>query len=146
MALKLICTLSEEVVLTALEHMHSTSSLGLDGVPSSFYQRTSAVFAPQILHVVERMLQGAIVHVAWSLAIMNCIPKHPSLPKVTALRPICLQNSVFKWFAGSALVLLEDLIVFVTPKEQTAFLRSRHIFDHFGDRGGLGKRTTWGCF
>ena len=54
---------------------------------------------------------------------MDCIPKRPGVPELLALRPICLQNSVFEWFTGTLLLLLEDLIAFVTPKEQKAFFQ-----------------------
>ena len=87
---KLIHILTEGVVLTALQHMHSTSSAGLDGIPSSIYQHTAAVFAPQMLGMIERMLQAGVVPEALSLAIKNCITKRLGSPEVSALRPICL--------------------------------------------------------
>ena len=93
---KLLHTLREEVVLTALERMHSTSSLGWDGVSAAVYQRMSAVFVPQMLHMVRIMWSSGVVPESWSLAIMNYIPKRPGIPEVSALRPICLRNSVFK--------------------------------------------------
>ena len=77
---------------------------------------------------------------------MQCIPKRPGIPEVSALRPICLQNSVFKWFTGTLLLFLEDLISFVTPKEQKAFLKGRSILDHIWGSGGAWDHYTVGAF
>ena len=143
---KLICTLTEEVVLTALERMHATSSPGLDGVSAAVYQRMPSVFVPQMLCMLRVMCSSGVVPGAWSLAIMNCIPKRPGIPEVAALRPICLQNSVFKWFTGTILLLLEDLISFVTPKEQKAFLKGRSILDHIWGSRGAWDYYTVGAF
>ena len=140
---KLIRTLSEEVVLTALERMHATSSPGLDGVSAAVYQRMPLVPVFQMLHMVRAMCSSGVVPEAWSFAIMNCIPKRPGIPEVSALWPICLQNSVFKWFTGTLLLLLEDLISFVTPREQKAFLKGRSILDHiWGSRGAWDHYTV----
>ena len=136
---ELIRTLTEEVVLRALERMHATSSPGLD-------QRMPSVFVPQMLHMVRAMCSSGVVPEAWSLAIMNCIPKRPGIPEVSALRPICLQNSVFKWFTGNLLLLLEDLISFVTPRQQKAFLKGRSILDHIWGSRGAWDHYTVGAF
>ena len=143
---KLIRTLTEEVVLTALERMHATSSPGLDGVSAAVYQRMPSVFVPQMLCMLRVMCSSGVVPEAWSLAIMNCIPKRPGIPEVAALRPICLQNSVFKWFTGTILLLLEDLFSFVTPKEQKAFLKGRSILDHMWGSRGAWDYYTVGAF
>ena len=143
---KLLRALTEEVVLTALERMHATSSPGLDGVSAVVYQRMPSVLVPQMLHMVQTMWSSGVVPEAWSLAIMNCIPKRPGVPEVSALRPICLQNSVFKWFTSTLLLLLEDLISFVTPKEQKAFLRGRSILDHIWGSRGAWDHYTVGAF
>ena len=45
-------------------------------------------------------------------------------------------NFCFRGFAGTLLLQLKDLIAFVTPKEQKAFLKGRSFFHHvWGSRG-----------
>ena len=52
---KLLRTLTDEVVLTALQRMHATSSPGLDGVSAAVCQWMSAVFVPLMLYMVQPM-------------------------------------------------------------------------------------------
>ena len=80
------------------------------------------------------------------VTIMNCISKRPGVPEVSALRPICWQNSMFRWFTGTLLLLLEDFISFVTPKEQKAFIRGRSILDHISGSRGAWDHYTVGAF
>ena len=145
-ATKLIRTLTEEVVLTALERMHATSSPRLDGVSAAVYQRMLLVFVPGIFYMVQAMWSSSVVPESWSLAIMNCMPKRPRIPEVSALRRICLQHSVFKWFTGTLLLLPEDMISSVTLREQKDFLKGRSILDHIWGSRGAWEHYTVGAF
>ena len=75
---KVLRTLTEEVVLTALEQMHATSSPGLDGVSAAVYPRMPSAFVPQMLHMVQTMWSPGVVPESWSLAI-EAVPRTPWL-------------------------------------------------------------------
>ena len=55
---------------------------------------------------------------------------------ITALRPICLQNVLFKWASATIYLMLEDVVAFVTPAAQKAFIKGHLVFDHVWDARG----------
>ena len=52
------------------------------------------------------------------------------------MRPLCLQNVLYKWATATIYLMREDVVRFVTPHEQKAFRKSRFIFDHIWDVRG----------
>ena len=68
--------------------------------------------------------------------LLSPIPKEAGSVPITALRPICLQTVLFKWVSATIYVMLEDVVAFVTPAAQKAFIKGRFIFDHVWDAHG----------
>ena len=69
----------------------------------------------------------------WALGLLSPIPKETGLVSITTLRPICLQNVLFKWVWATVYLMLEDVVAFVTPAAHKAFIKAHFIFDHVWD-------------
>ena len=72
----------------------------------------------------------------WSLGILSPISKEQRSVPINRLQPICLQTVLFKWLSASLNLMLEDVVAFVTPSEQKAFIKGRFIFHHIWNAHG----------
>ena len=132
----LLRPLTQELVLTALENLKRGSSPWVDGIPAEIFQAPSDVFVPRMFRSISDFLQrGSIPH-DWSLGILSPIPKEQRSVSINCLRPICLQNVLLKWLSASLYLMLQDVVAFVTPSEQKAFIQGRFIFDHIWNARG----------
>ena len=110
----------------------------MDGIPAEIFRALPDVFVPRMFQSISEFLQKGSVPQDWSLGILSPIPKEQGSVSINCLRPICLQNVLLKWLSASLYLMLEDVVAFVTPSEQKAFIKGRFIFDHIWNaRGAL---------
>ena len=126
----LLKPLSQELVLTALENMKPGSSPGLDWIPAEVYKALSETMVPRMTDAIASFVQTGTMPVAWAEGLLAPIPKDHGSGSINALRALCLQNVLFKWVTATVYLMMEDLVAFVTPLEQKAFIKGRFIFDH----------------
>ena len=131
----LLRPLNQELVRTALETMKAGSSPGTDGVPAEIFMALADTLAPRMTQSITRMLQRGAIPLGSALGLLSPIPKEAGSVSITALRPICLQNVLFKWVSATIYLMLE-VVAFVSPAAQKAFIKGRFIFDHVWDARG----------
>ena len=114
----LIKPLIEELVLTALEKLKRGSSPGPDGLPAEALMAFPSILVPKMIEMIQQFLAQGKISEKWATAILAPIPKEKGSISVTDLRPLCLQNVLFKWVSMALYLMLQDLILYVTPPEQ----------------------------
>ena len=67
---------------------------------------------------------------------MSPIPREQGSISINTLQPICLQNVIFKWVSVTILLMMEDIVAFATPPQQTAFIKGCSTYDHIWDVQG----------
>ena len=133
----LLRELTPELTLTALENLKRGSSPGMDGLPAEIFQAFETIMVPRMYETLSKFIRQGFVPPSWTTGLLAPIPKEKGTIAVTELRPLCLQNVLYKWVTGTLYLMIEDIVRFVTPPEQKAFIRGRFIFDHIWDvRGG----------
>ena len=132
----LLRPLSEDLVRTALENMKKGSSPGIDGFPAEIFIGLADTLVPKMTETVARFIAQGSIPPDWAQGLLSPIPKEVGSISINALRPICLQNVLFKWVSASIYLMLEDIVAFVTPSAQKAFIKGRFIFDHIWDARG----------
>ena len=140
----LLKPLSQELVLAALENMKPGSSPGLDGIPTEVYLAPSETMVPRMMDAIASFVQTGTMPVAWAEGLLAAIPKDQGSVSINALRPLCLQNVLFKWVTATVYLMLEDSVAFVTPPEQKAFIKGRFIFDHMWNVRGSWEAMRYG--
>ena len=126
------------LVLTDLENMKLGTSPGLDGMPAEVFLALGSVTVPRMTAGISRFVQTGKMPAAWAEGLLAPIPKDQGLVSINALPPICLQNVLFQWVTGTAYLVMEDRVAFVTPLGQKAFIKGCFIFDHIWN-----VRGTW---
>ena len=69
----------------------------------------------QLLGSANAKTTPAGTQAAWALGVMNPTPKDQGSISINTLRPICLQNVIFKWASATILLMMEDIVTFATP-------------------------------
>ena len=68
-----------------------------------------------MIELIYKFLTNGKIFEKWALAILAPIPKEKGLISVTQLRHLCLQNVVFRWVSMGLYVMLQELILHLTP-------------------------------
>ena len=140
----LLKPLSMELVQTTLENMKQGSSPGLDGMPAEVFIALAGVMVPQMTETIAQLLEQGSRPRAWTEGLVAAIPKNQGSVSINALRPLCLQNVIFKWVTATIYLMMEDLVAYVTPTEQKAFIKGRFIFDHIWNVRGAWEGMSQG--
>ena len=107
--------LSACLVQTALEKMKRASAWGVDNIPAKVFMSMPSVFVAPMHDATSNFLAQGAIPVAWELGVMNPIPKDQGSISVPTLRPMCLQNVMFKCASAIILLMMEDIVAFATP-------------------------------
>ena len=119
--------------------MKPGSSPGVDSIPAEVFTHMAPSFLQPMTDAVGQLLRHGTIPTTWALYIMSPIPKEQGFISINALRPLCLQNVIFKWASATILLMMDDIVAFATPLQQKAFINGRFIFDHICNvRGALG--------
>ena len=117
-------------------HAESLDLFHLFRLASMVFAALADILVPRMMQSIAPMLQRGAIPAGWALGLLSPIPKQARLVSITALRPICLQNVLFKWVSATVYLMLEDVVAIVTPSAQKAFIKGRFIFDHVWDARG----------
>jgi hypothetical protein len=92
--------LSLDEVESQLHHVKAGSAPGLDGIGYAIYKR----FAPQLLPLLHAAFKCIWRHRrvpgSWKVGTVRLLPKKGNLMNPSNWRPICLQQAVYKLYAG----------------------------------------------
>ena len=110
--------LSTYLVQIALEKMKRGSAPGVDSIPAEVFMSMPSVFVAPMYDAMSNFLAQGAIPVACALGVINPIPKDQGSISVQTLRPICLQNVIFKWAWAIILLTTEDVVAFASPRPQ----------------------------
>ena len=91
---------STEDVEAQLQHVRGTSSPGMDGVGYDVYQRFTAQLLPVLVACFKRCWDAKKVPQSWKLGLVRLIYKKGERGDPANWRPICLQQAIYKLYAG----------------------------------------------
>ena len=95
--------------------MKPGSSPGVDGIPAEIYIQLALAFLQPMTDAIGQFLLQGSIPAGWALGVMSPIPKEQGSISMNALRPICLQNVIFKWVSAPVLLMMEDIVAFAPP-------------------------------
>ena len=122
--------LTESTVLVALEKMRGGTSPGADGLPTEVFRALAEDCVKPMLWAVQECLRAGGCPPAWVVSLQRNIPKTPMADMLSDMRPIALQNVVFKWLATVVLIQIQDALQILIPMTQKGFLKGRRMLDH----------------
>lgn len=121
---------SAKEVIEALSQMCLTKALGLDGLPTVFYQKHWQMVKPRViitcLHILN--MQGIIGPLNYTYIAM--ILKIGKPRKVIDFRPISLCNVIYRIIAMTITNRLKQILHKVISPMQNAFIPNRLITDN----------------
>ena len=105
-----------------------------------------SVFVDPMLQAMSTFLAQGAIPTAWALGVRNPIPKDQGAISINTLRPLCLQNVIFKWASATILLMMEDIVSFATPPPPTESLHQAlvNFRPHLERAGSLGSDGPWG--
>ena len=116
----LLPDLTPELVLTALENLTKSGNSWIPSRKSSYILGTNGVS----VKVHYTGLLGDRVSVPNSQGMRMDLNDHPA--------PLCLQSVLYKWVTGTIYLMIEDIVRFVTLREQKAFSLQSLCLMHTG--------------
>uniref|UniRef100_A0A3Q3AHM4 Reverse transcriptase domain-containing protein n=1 Tax=Kryptolebias marmoratus TaxID=37003 RepID=A0A3Q3AHM4_KRYMA len=127
---KEICddSITLQEVISAINHLKTNKSPGVDGLPAEFYQTFIEDLSPFILEVILESIERETLPPTLTQGLITLIPK----PKKDHLlidnwRPISLLNTDYKVFASILAKRLKNVLDPLIDETQSGFMKNRHI-------------------
>ena len=110
--------------------MKEGSAPGADGLPVEVYKTLQEECVRPMLWAIQECLRVGECPPGWVIPLQRNIPKTPTADMLADMRPIALQNVVFKWLATVVLIQLQDALQIIIPGSQKGFMKGRRMLDH----------------
>ena len=122
-------TVSTDEVLAALKRLPTGKSPGLDGIPVEVYRRYSQVFAPLLARLFTAVSSTGQSPRGFLDGLICLIHKGGDRSVTANYRPITLLNTSYRIMAKVMADRLNPCLAEIIGREQTAYIRGRHISD-----------------
>jgi hypothetical protein len=113
----------------AVEEAEPNKSPGLDGLSYEFYKATLPLVGPSLLAALNAMLANGLLAPSLRRGVVRLLPKVPSIPLASQLRPITLLSVDYKLLTKMLVARLLNVIPIVLRATQLCSVRGRSIFD-----------------
>lgn len=121
---------SAEEVVEALSQMCPTKALGLDGLPTIFYQKHWQTVKPRVITTCLYIFNMQGIFGPLNYTYITMILKIEKPKKVTDLRPIGLCNIIYRIIVMTIANKLKQILHKVISPMQSAFIFNRLITDN----------------
>jgi hypothetical protein len=113
----------------AAEEAAANKSPGLDGLSYEFYRATLPLVGPPLLAALNAMLANGLLFPSLRRGVVRLLPKVPSTPLASQLRPITLLSVDYKILTKMLVARLLNVLPSMLHATQLCSVRGRSIFD-----------------
>ena len=121
---------TKQEVDLALKEMAPLKALGLDGMPSLFFQSFWPLIGDDVSKAVLDCLNSCHIPKEFNYTYVTLIPKVKNLEKKFEFRPISLCNVIYKLISKILANRLKPLLPSIVSENQSAFQAGRVIIDN----------------
>jgi hypothetical protein len=114
---------------TAVEEAAGNKSPGLDGLSYEFFRATLPLVGPPLLAALNAMLANGLLSPSLRRGVVHLLPKVPSTPLASQLRPITLLSVDYKILTKMLVARLLNVLPSVLHATRLCSVRGRSIFD-----------------
>lgn len=130
MNLELLKPFSDMEILTSISSMHPFKALGMDGFPTSFFQKLWSIVGDSVVDLCLNILNNEEVMDSINHTRIVLIPKMKEARNVENFRPISLCTVLYKIKAKTIANRLKPWLDSLISLEQSAFIPGRQITDN----------------
>lgn len=122
---------TEKEIQDAVFTLSADSAPGPDGFTGAFYQKAWDIISEVVISAVqEAFITQQMLPRSVTSTLIALIPKKPNALDISDYRPISLCNFFYNIFSSIVNKRLASILPKIISKEQTAFVKGRHIIEN----------------